>query len=118
MAIEKIPLEQLANQVTIILGTAGKDGKPNLAPIALYWLLGDDTLVIGDLHLKRVVDHVLENPQVQVCFWDEDTHKTFKYDGIASYETEGEAMDLADEAMKAAGDEAAALKGVVRIALK
>ena len=52
MALDTSARAQLTSQVTIILGTASKAGEPNLAPIALYWLKDDTTLIIGDMYLR------------------------------------------------------------------
>lgn len=106
----------LANQVTLILGTASASGQPNLAPMGLYWLTDDDRLVFGDLWLKTVVEHIRVNPQVQVCFWEEDTNKTFKLNGTATYVVAGPEFDLARDELGKAG-ESGALKGAVVLTL-
>lgn len=116
MALDTSARAQLTSQVTIILGTASKSGEPNLAPIALYWLKDDQTIIIGDMYLRTAKTNVLVNPRAQVCFWDESNHKTFKYAGAVAYETEGDAYDTAAEHFGLSGD-TSDLKGVLVIKL-
>ena len=116
MALDTAARAQLTSQVTIILGTASKTGEPNLAPIALYWLRDDQTIIIGDMYLRTTKEQVLENPRAQICFWDESNHKTFKYSGSVTYMTEGAEYDTAAEQFGLSGD-TSDLKGVLVIAL-
>jgi hypothetical protein len=51
MALDTSARAQLTSQVTIILSTASKAGKPNLAPIAPYWLKDDQTIILGEIKL-------------------------------------------------------------------
>jgi hypothetical protein len=107
----------LESQVTIMLATASAAGQPNVAPMALYWVTDDGRMVLGDLWLKTVVKHVQENPQVQICYWDEDTNTTYKFGGRAAYVTAGPEFAFARARMAEAGtEEAQALKGAVVIA--
>lgn len=116
MALDHIARNQLTAQVTIILGTASPTGEPNLAPIALYWLRDDNTIIVGDMYLRTSKEHVLANPRAQICFWDESNHKTFKYSGTVTYQTEGPEFDTAAEHFGISGDQSD-LKGVLVIAL-
>ncbi|TVR13886.1 MAG: pyridoxamine 5'-phosphate oxidase family protein [Planctomycetota bacterium] len=112
MKISDLAREHLDAQVTIILGTASKTGEPNLAPMALYWVRDDHTVIIGDMYLRTSVEHVRENPRAQICFWDEANHKTFKYNGRVEYETEGENFAIAAQNFGLSGDDSD-LKGVL-----
>ncbi len=118
MPLSAKALELINEQITVILGTCSAQGQPNIAPMALYWVISPNRIVFADIWLKTVVDHIRANPHVQVCIWDEATKETHKSNGNARYATEGADVDYVRNELMAAGEgEHNALKGVVVVDL-
>jgi len=92
--------ELLSRIKTIAMATVGRDGTPNVVPMARKYWYKDDLLIIGDMFMKATKKNVLDNGKVSICVWDDNTGESFKLKGIGSYETSGETIDIANEELK------------------
>jgi predicted pyridoxine 5'-phosphate oxidase superfamily flavin-nucleotide-binding protein len=80
----------------IALATASKKAIPNVVYMLQYWWYQPDILVIGDVFMNASRRNVQENGYASFCVWDEDTDKSYKFIGMATYETSGEAYEFAN----------------------
>ena len=80
----------------IALATASKDAVPNVVYMLQYWWYQPNILVIGDLFMKATCRNVQENGYASFCVWDEDTDKSYKFIGTATYDTSGDAYAFAN----------------------
>ena len=73
----------------VSLGTANKEGIPNV--VAIFWkkIIDDETILLIDNFMKMSKDNILENNKICVSFWDPDTEEAYKIKGTATYHTEG-----------------------------
>jgi len=89
--------KELMNQKKIIaLATASNEAIPNVVYMLQYWWYQPDVLVIGDVFMNATCRNVQENNYVSFCVWDENTDKSYKFIGTATYETSGEAYEFAN----------------------
>lgn len=81
---------------TFAMATVTRDGIPSVAPMARkYWTDGD-ALIIGDMFMKATMENVLDNGRVALNVWDDSTGESYKLIGTGTYETSGEALELAN----------------------
>ena len=85
---------------TFPMATVSNDGIPNVVPMARRYWYGDDELIIGDLFMKATKRNVEDNGRISLCVWDEDSGESYKLIGTGTYETSGEALDLANEGLQ------------------
>jgi len=89
--------KELMNQKKIIaLATASNEAIPNVVYMLQYWWYQPGVLVIGDVFMNATRRNVQENNYVSFCVWDENTDKSYKFVGTATYETSGEAYEFAN----------------------
>jgi len=89
--------KELMNQKKIIaLATASNEAIPNVVYMLQYWWHQPGVLVIGDLFMNATRRNVRENNYVSFCVWDENTGKSYKFIGTATYETSGEVYEFAN----------------------
>ena len=81
---------------TFAMATVSSEGVPNVVPMARKYWTGDDALIIGDMFMKATRRNVLDNGKVSLCAWNDETGESYKLVGTGRYETEGEALDLAN----------------------
>jgi len=86
-------------QSTIQLGTASKEGIPNVCHIGCKYLRGDGRLVIIDNYMKKTRANVLANPHVAILLRGE--HESYQLKGVCRYVDKGEEYDAAKAWMKA-----------------
>ena len=80
----------------IALATSSKQAVPNVVFMLQYWWFQKDTLVIGDVFMNATRRNIQENGFASFCVWDEETDQSYKFKGIAKYETSGEAYEFAN----------------------
>jgi predicted pyridoxine 5'-phosphate oxidase superfamily flavin-nucleotide-binding protein len=51
------------------MGTASKDGDPNVVPIGMAFLADPETIWIGNQFFKQTLENVRENPRVALQVW-------------------------------------------------
>ncbi len=75
----------------VVLATAGNDGIPNAVPVAMKKVIDPETIVISDQYFNKTLDHLKENVQVAVTFWE--GNEGYQLKGLATYENEGPRFD-------------------------
>ena len=96
MQIPNDAKEPMNQKKIIALATASKEAVPNVVYMLMYWWYQPDALVIGDLFMNATRRNVQENNYVSFCVWDENTDKSYKFIGTATYEISGEAYEFAN----------------------
>ena len=99
MQIPNDAKEPMNQKKIIALATASKEAVPNVVYMLMYWWYQPDALVIGDLFMNATRRNVQENNYVSFCVWDENTDKSYKFIGTATYETSGEAYEFANSSL-------------------
>jgi predicted pyridoxine 5'-phosphate oxidase superfamily flavin-nucleotide-binding protein len=85
---------------TIAMATVTDGGVPNVVPMARKYWYGDDVLIIGDMFMKATRKNVVANGNVSICVWDDATGESYKLTGTGTYETSGEAVELANRELE------------------
>lgn len=80
----------------VALATSSREAIPNVVFMLQYWWFQQDTLVIGDIFMNATRRNIQENGFASFCVWDEETDQSYKFKGVAKYETSGEAYELAN----------------------
>jgi predicted pyridoxine 5'-phosphate oxidase superfamily flavin-nucleotide-binding protein len=81
--------ELFDSQVLVAVGTASKDGMPNVACIFWKKIVDDETIILIDNFMKATKANVKENGQICVSFWDSEAEVSYKVKGIATYHADG-----------------------------
>ena len=79
------------------VATASKDGIPNVVPIGVVELIGDDTIWITDNFMNKSLENLKANPNIALYIWGPEIKGCFQIKGHASVKTSGKDFD----AMKA-----------------
>lgn len=77
------------------LATADVTGFPNVAPMRQVWWTGERSLVIGDMFMKATASNIQSNGRMCLAAYDQQTERSWKLTGTATYETEGPNYDIA-----------------------
>jgi len=77
------------------LATADASGAPNIAPMRQVWWTGERSLVIGDMFMKATASNIQLNGRMCLAAYDQQTERSLKLTGTATYETEGPNYDMA-----------------------
>ena len=77
------------------LATADATGVPNVAPMRQVWWTGERSLVIGDMFMKATAANIQSNGRMCLAAYDQQTERSWKLTGTATYETEGPNYDMA-----------------------
>lgn len=96
MQIPNDAKELMEQGKVIALATASKEAVPNVVYMLQYWWHQEDILIIGDLFMNASCRNVHENGHASFCVWDEETDRSYKFVGTATYETSGEAYEFAN----------------------
>jgi len=86
-------MKKLFSEQVGIIGTASKDGKPNLAPKGTLTILDDSTLVFAELAGQVTYQNLLENPVAIVAVVDRANRAMVRCFGKAEVLTSGELFD-------------------------
>ena len=84
------------NNSIVFLGTASKEGIPNIAPMRALKVVDSETIVICDNFMLKTLENIKENPNVSIATSD-CKENPYQYKGIANYYTEGKWYDIAKE---------------------
>jgi len=79
------------------VATASKDGTPNVVPIGVVELVGDDTIWIVDNFMHKSLENLAANPKLALYVWGPEIKGCFQIKGQAVVKTSGRDFD----AMKA-----------------
>lgn len=77
------------------LATADATGLPNVAPMRQVWWTGERSLVIGDMFMKATAANIQSTGRMCLAAYDQETERSWKLTGTATYETEGPNYDMA-----------------------
>jgi uncharacterized protein len=91
-----------ANRV-FSFATASGDGTPNVAPMSMVELIGDDVIWIGDNYMAKTLANVTENPRGALFFWDPDTKRCFQVKGTVTARDSGPEYEAMRARIKAKG---------------
>ena len=80
----------------IALATSSRQAVPNVVFMLQYWWFQQETLVVGDVFMNATRKNIQENGFASFCVWDEETDQSYKFKGMAKYETSGEAYEFAN----------------------
>jgi len=75
-------IEQAKKAGVLHLGTASKDGVPNVAPMGAVMIEGDKILIANNF-MNKTMKNILENPQVTVLVWSREIGNCFQLKGTA-----------------------------------
>ena len=87
----------LGQQALMAFATCSRQGVPNVVYMLQYWWVSETELVVGDVFMKATRENVRENGRVSFCVWDEQADRSYKFKGMARYETAGVAYELANQ---------------------
>ncbi len=83
------------------IGTATKEGEPNVVPMGFCKVISDDEILLVKIFKGKTSDNVGANPKVAVSVWDMESRKGYQFKGAAKIETSGKVFDEADKMVKA-----------------
>jgi len=81
--ISKEVIEFIKNARPGYIGTASKDGVPNVAPKGSLSVIDEETLLYADILPGKTRDNIAENPNVAVAFVDAKSFKGYQIKGRA-----------------------------------
>jgi predicted pyridoxine 5'-phosphate oxidase superfamily flavin-nucleotide-binding protein len=96
MAVPVDAKELMEQQKVIAMATASSKAVPNVVYMLQYWWFRPEILVIGDIFMNATCRNIRENGYASLCVWDEDTDRSYKFIGTATYETSGEVYEFAN----------------------
>jgi predicted pyridoxine 5'-phosphate oxidase superfamily flavin-nucleotide-binding protein len=99
------------------VGTASRDGMPNIAIKGSLQVLDDEHLLFADLFSQKTRKNLEENPKVAVMVTDMETHAGFIFKGTAELISEGPLYSRIAEELKRSPKKLPAPKYVVRISV-
>jgi predicted pyridoxine 5'-phosphate oxidase superfamily flavin-nucleotide-binding protein len=97
------------------VGTATKDGVPNVTAKGSVQILDDEHLIFADLFSRKTRENLENNPQVSITVIDEKSFKGYQIKGSAELLTTGAVYDKVVEELKQAPMELPEPKYVVKI---
>jgi predicted pyridoxine 5'-phosphate oxidase superfamily flavin-nucleotide-binding protein len=71
------------------VATAAKDGTPNVIPLGISWLMGDDTIWFVDNFMNKTLSNLRVNPKIAFFVWGPDIKGCFQVKGVASIKSSG-----------------------------
>ena len=82
------------NAVRVIpFATAGKDGAPNVAPMAGKELADRETILVMDNFMQKTIANIRENPRAAIYLWGPGVKGCFQIHGDVTYVAEGEQFE-------------------------
>jgi predicted pyridoxine 5'-phosphate oxidase superfamily flavin-nucleotide-binding protein len=100
------------------VGTASRDGMPNIAIKGSLQLLDDEHLLFADLFSLKTRKNLEENPKIAVMVTDMDTHAGYIFKGSAELISEGPLFSLIAEELRKSPKKLPEPKYVVKIAVE
>jgi predicted pyridoxine 5'-phosphate oxidase superfamily flavin-nucleotide-binding protein len=79
------------------VATASKDGTPNVVPIGVVELVGDDTIWITDNFMNKSLENLKVNPKIALYIWGPEIKGCFQIKGLATVKTSGGDFDAMKE---------------------
>lgn len=72
----------------VVLATANVDGQPNACVVGMKCVIDDETVYCSDQFFNKTFQNVIQNNQVSIAFWKEQT--AYQIYGTARYVDAGE----------------------------
>lgn len=85
---------------TFAMATVSNEGIPNVVPMGRKYWHKEDLFIIGDMFMKATKANVVNNGRISISVWDEESGESYKLIGTGTYETSGEAFDLANKELQ------------------
>lgn len=73
----------------VALGTADKNGVPNVVPVHWKTITGKDRILVINNYMKATKENILSNSKICISFWDPVTEEAYKIKGDAIHHTSG-----------------------------
>lgn len=83
----------LADRVPCILGTASRDGRPQLSLKGSVMVYDGETLAFWERSLRTALENISENPQVVVLYRNPDKRINWRFHGTAKVYDSGPVRD-------------------------
>jgi hypothetical protein len=71
------------------VATAAKDGTPNVIPLGIFWLMGDDTIWFVDNFMNKTLSNLRVNPKIAFFVWGPDIKGCYQVKGVAAIKSSG-----------------------------
>jgi hypothetical protein len=75
------------------VATAAKDGTPNVIPLGIFWLMGDDTIWFVDNFMNKTLSNLRVNPKIAFFVWGPDIKGCYQVKGVAAIKSSGPEYD-------------------------
>ncbi len=90
----KEAFEKMKEKMKILpVATASKDGTPNVIPLGMSWLVGDDTVWFVDNFMNKTLSNLRVNPKIAFFIWGPEIKGCYQVKGVAAIKTSGKEYD-------------------------
>jgi len=90
----KEAFEKMKEKMKILpVATASKDGTPNVIPLGMSWLVGDDTVWFVDNFMNKTLSNLRVNPKIAFFIWGPEVKGCYQVKGVAAIKTGGKEYD-------------------------
>ena len=83
----------LADRMACMLGTASKDGRPQISPKGSVMVFDKENLAYWERSLRSALDNVAENPHVVIYYNNPETRARWRFYGTATVHESGPVRD-------------------------
>ncbi len=83
----------LADRMACLVGTATKDGRPQISPKGSVMVFDKDTLAYWERSLRSALDNVAENPHVVIYYNNSEKRVRWRFYGTATVHKSGPVRD-------------------------
>ena len=85
--------EAFAKMKVFPVATASGDGTPNVIPIGIVELVGDDTIWLTDNFMNKTLSNLRVNPKIAIYVWGPEIKGCFQIKGVAALKSSGKEYD-------------------------
>ena len=87
-------MKQIAEKAKVFtVGTATKNGEPNVIPMTFAKVLSDDEVLLMNNFMKKTIENIRANPRVAISVWKQGDSEGYQFKGNARIETSGKVFD-------------------------
>ena len=83
----------LDDRLACLVGTASKDGRPQISPKGSVMVFDKDTLAYWERSLRSALDNVAENPHVVIYYNNSEKRVRWRFYGTATVHESGPVRD-------------------------
>ena len=83
----------LADRLACLVGTASKDGQPQISMKGSVSVYDDDTLAYWERSMRSALENISENPKVVIFYRNPDKRINWRFQGTATAYESGEIRD-------------------------